>query len=256
MAIRPPAVSWMDEVTSTDVPDNKTLNLAVWGEAKTGKTRFIGTAPKPLIIAAEDGTLTLRDKSIPMIPLDESGQIYEKVRKILLSANERKEDFGWANIETIAIDSVSRLNALLIKELKKQTGHSPLQIADWGVLYSRIEDLVSLLHTAPFDSITTSGEGVKPDPKDKDEQIITVNLQGGYRDDYFYPYDFILYAEERIRGSTRSYIMHTQTYRGRKAAFRKPESAPDAPKEITNCTFGMIKEMVDSYRVIETQEKK
>ena len=255
MAIRPPAVSWMDEVTSTGTGEDKSVDLCIWGNPGSGKTNFIGTASRPFIIASEDGTLTLRDKDIPMLLLKDGESIFERVSQLLRSAIENKEEF-WKDIDTICIDSVSHLNALLIKELKKQTGHQQLQQNDWGVLYTKIETIVSLLHASPFDTIVTAGEAVRASQEDGDELEVTVNMQGGYRNDFFYPYDFVLYAEERIRGANRTYVMHTQTFHGRKAKIRKPESAPAPAKEITNCTFGMIKDMIESYRSIETQEKK
>ena len=61
---------WVNNVRMTNNVADKKLNILLWGRPGTGKTQFMGTAPKPFIIAAEDGVLTLHDKTIPYYILD------------------------------------------------------------------------------------------------------------------------------------------------------------------------------------------
>lgn len=247
--------SWEKEIQFTDRDEDRYLHVCVWGPPHSGKTSFGGTAENPFFLAPEDGTISVSNRHYPMLKLQDGKPTYELCRSVLLDALESKGFFAENIIKTFVLDSVTKLNRLLINEIKIQTGHKVLQQNDWGVLYSRIEDIVSLVNSLPMDTIITSGEAVKTDPEDDAEQLVTVNMQGGFRNDFFDEFDYVLNSEERKRGNTPpTYWMWTQTHRGRKAKFRKPKEATPPPADIQDCTFAMIKEMVESYRQLENKE--
>jgi len=50
------------------------LNMLVWGRQKSGKTALIGSGPKPIVFACEDGTETIRHyPDVQVFPVDERG---------------------------------------------------------------------------------------------------------------------------------------------------------------------------------------
>ena len=51
-----------------------TLYHMIWGRIKSGKTRYIGSGPDPIIFAAEDGAMVLRDHAhIQLFPVNKKG---------------------------------------------------------------------------------------------------------------------------------------------------------------------------------------
>ncbi len=78
-------------VQSSAKPLDKTVNVLAWGPPGSGKTTLIGTAPKPFVLAAEKGMLTLADKDIPFIWLDPEYEIYDTVINVLNKARRKEK---------------------------------------------------------------------------------------------------------------------------------------------------------------------
>lgn len=74
------------------------VKLCVYGQAGAGKTVLCSTAPKPLIISAEAGLLSLADKDVPVIEINNLGELREAYAFISKEAHE---------YETICLDSIS-----------------------------------------------------------------------------------------------------------------------------------------------------
>ena len=72
------------------------VKLCVYGQAGVGKTVLCATAPKPLIISAEAGLLSLADRDVDIIEITSLGELREAF------AIAQK-----AEHETICIDSIS-----------------------------------------------------------------------------------------------------------------------------------------------------
>lgn len=96
------------EIKSTkDIAVNG-VKIAIYGQAGSGKTRLCATAPKPIIISAERGLLSLADKDIPYInveTLDDVSEAYKFLRN--------NDDY-----ETICMDSLSEIAEVLLDTLK------------------------------------------------------------------------------------------------------------------------------------------
>lgn len=85
------------QVTSTK-RDVHHVKFTVYGNAGVGKTVLCSTAPKPLIISAEAGLLSLAGKDVPAIEITSLGELKEAYAYV--KANGDKYD-------TICLDSVS-----------------------------------------------------------------------------------------------------------------------------------------------------
>lgn len=83
------------------------VNIMVYGEAGVGKTSLARTAPKPIIISAERGLLSLAGVDIPVIDVNNIADV--------------KEAYGYvrgSEYETVIIDSISELGETLLAEAK------------------------------------------------------------------------------------------------------------------------------------------
>ena len=100
------------KITTTDHATSR-VNILVYGEAGVGKTVLCATAPKPIILSAESGLLSLRGAGIPVIECNSVADIEEAYDYLLKHVNKRK-------YETVCIDSISELaETVLTEELTK-----------------------------------------------------------------------------------------------------------------------------------------
>ena len=90
--------------------DNYFVNGVIYGQSGVGKTVLAGTAPKPLVLSAEDGLLSLASQDIDFVQItcfNDLINVYNELRK------------GDHDFETIYIDSLSEIAELVLAERKK-----------------------------------------------------------------------------------------------------------------------------------------
>lgn len=90
------------------------VKALVYGRAGRGKTWLCGTAPKPLILSAESGLMTLRKKRIPVIEIQSMADLEEAYTWVTTSPQA-------AHIETVCLDSVSEIAEQCLTAAKKAT---------------------------------------------------------------------------------------------------------------------------------------
>lgn len=86
------------------------VKCIVYGGAGVGKTRLCATAPKPIIISAEEGLLSLSEVKCDYLEIKCLKDLDEAYR-LLKSSSDYK---------TIALDSLAEIAEVLIMELKPQ----------------------------------------------------------------------------------------------------------------------------------------
>ncbi|WLJ71211.1 hypothetical protein [Sphingomonas phage Birtae] len=89
------------------------VKCLVYGKSGVGKTRLIASAPKPFVISAERGLLSLRHFQIPVIQVTSIAQLREAYEFVLKPANRR-------NIGTLALDSGSEIAEVCLAEEKRR----------------------------------------------------------------------------------------------------------------------------------------
>lgn len=247
MARTRPGRKWGQLVKMTNDVKAKKLKILVWGGPGTGKTHLIGTAPKPFVIAAEDGVLTLHKFKIPYFKLDDSMAIYEtflmivesavKKEKVEIEVDGKPEVIDFAEIETIALDSAWMLNSRLTREIKEECGKEKFQHDQWGLLLDRMQKCITDLLESDYHIICTMGEAVKADEMDDQKKQVTFNMQGSFRNQIAYLFDFNLTTFKESVGRRTNYKLFTNDENNRSA-----KSRVDLPKEIVDPTFSKIYE--------------
>ena len=89
------------------------VKVLVYGGSGAGKTRLCSTAPKPLIISAEAGLLTLRKVSIPVIEIKNVDDLREAYEWCAKSQEARQ-------FQTLCIDTISEVAEVVLANLKRQ----------------------------------------------------------------------------------------------------------------------------------------
>lgn len=85
---------------------NQGVKCVVYGGAGVGKTRLCATAPRPIIISAESGLLSLADVDVDYIEISKLSQLDEAYRALKASDE----------YDTICLDSLSEICEVLMEE--------------------------------------------------------------------------------------------------------------------------------------------
>ncbi len=225
--------AWAESVKQTSNIADKKLNILLWGASGSGKTRFMGGAKKPFIIAAEDGVLTLKDKDIPYYLLKSDEKVYDTVLAIIDSAKKKLD--GFEEIETICIDSLWKLNQMLFDEILDEAGLEKAgSFAEWGVLQTRISKVVSALLAMDYHIVASVGEKLKED-KLTEALLPAFNFSGSYADQVAYEFDFNLYLTTKAKGHRLEYVAYSKPENKRNA-----KSRVDLPREIKDLSFDWL----------------
>ena len=100
-------------VSSRNASASHGIKALVYGKAGYGKTYLASTAPKPIILSAESGMLSLRGFDIPVITI----KTVEDLTEAYLWALNSDEAKGF---ETVYIDSISEIAEVVLTNAKAQ----------------------------------------------------------------------------------------------------------------------------------------
>ncbi len=95
------------KIQKTSDIENQGVKCVVYGGAGVGKTRLCATAPKPIIISAESGLLSLTEVDVPYIEIKTLEQLDEAYRYL-----KACDDY-----ETICLDSLSEICEVLVENI-------------------------------------------------------------------------------------------------------------------------------------------
>jgi AAA domain len=105
------------------------VKVLVYGNAGIGKTMLCATAPKPLLISAEGGLLSLQRKNIervfgvntPGITYDIPVALIRTVEDLMRVYDDVKRPDWSANIQTVCLDSLSEIAETVLAHAHTQT---------------------------------------------------------------------------------------------------------------------------------------
>lgn len=123
--------------TDRAVQDNG-IKMLVYGRPGVGKTTLCATAPKPIILSAESGLLSLRKHSIPVIEI--------KTMQDLFDAYSYLTGPEGVNYETICLDSISEIAEVVLANAKKAS-KDPRQA--YAELLTQMQDLIRSFRDIP-----------------------------------------------------------------------------------------------------------
>ena len=121
-------------------PSSHKLKALIYWNAKTWKTTFAGTAPRPLFICAENWLLSIASKApdfVEVKTLQELKDLYKRLK-------ETKPDY-----DTIVIDSLSEISKIIKDNLTNQ-GSKQMILRDWGVFSEEMMQAVRQIVNLPY----------------------------------------------------------------------------------------------------------
>ena len=99
------------QIKSTRESHASGVKLLVYGQSGAGKTSLIPTLPKPLIISAEGGLLSIADSDLPFVEVNSLNALGE-VYAWLTGSDEA------AQFESVALDSISEIAEVILTSEK------------------------------------------------------------------------------------------------------------------------------------------
>ncbi len=115
------------------------VKILCYGAAGAGKTTLIKTLPKPVIISAESGLLSLKGESIPYIEIG----TMDDLQKAYAWASESKDA---SKFKSIAIDSISEIAEVVLAH-EKSNSKDPRQA--YGAMIDQVGSIVRSFRDLP-----------------------------------------------------------------------------------------------------------
>jgi phage nucleotide-binding protein len=115
------------------------VKLLVYGQAGAGKTSLIPTLPKPVVLSAEGGLLSIQDADVPYIEVSSMATLQEAYRWLTSSSEA-------AQFESVALDSISEIAEVCLNAEKKAS-KDPRQA--YGAMQEQMTDIIRAFRDLP-----------------------------------------------------------------------------------------------------------
>lgn len=118
------------------------LTAVVAGAGGRGKSPMSITAPHPLFINAEAGTMSIAKDGVYSTEVKSIGQL-SAIREILAGGPEvYKAKLGVEKIETVIIDTIDEISRLVIGQRLRDTGQDEFKPGDWVWLGDQMNAII------------------------------------------------------------------------------------------------------------------
>jgi phage nucleotide-binding protein len=175
------------------------VKLLVYGQAGAGKTSLIPTLPKPVILSAEGGLLSIADTNLPFIEIT-SMQELQEAYKWLTSSAEAGE------FQSVALDSISEI-AEVVLNAEKKINKDPR--AAYGAMQEQMADVIRAFRDLPGKHVYMSAKLEKT--QDEMGRVLYAPSMPGNKTGQSLPYFFdevlALRVEKDAEGNTRRALM-------------------------------------------------
>ena len=115
------------------------VKVLVYGQAGAGKTSLVKTLPKPIVLSAEGGLLSIQDADLPFIEIGDM----ETLRDAYTWLTQSDEAKGF---ESVALDSISEIAEVVLNAEKKAT-KDPRQA--YGAMQEQMTDIIRAFRDLP-----------------------------------------------------------------------------------------------------------
>lgn len=208
----------LDRVRNTSEVEISFVRGLSYGRTGTGKTRFGGTFPKPLFLAAdtEGGIVTLRKRGVDFIDISGGNDMLEALDELGDEA-----DRGTLQWESVIIDSITiyceqYIDTLVSKRRAESSNkQASMRKVDWGVLDAHLRAVTVAAHILPVNVWWMALEDEQKD-EDTGKPIKGYPMLYGKRSaKMLASMDIVLYHEFIRRGANQpnEYRCHPKPYK-------------------------------------------
>jgi phage nucleotide-binding protein len=162
------------------------LKCLVYGQAGAGKTSLIPTLPRPIILSAEGGLLSIKDADLPYIEVSSMADLREAY--MWLTKSKEAADF-----DSVALDSISEIAEVVLASEKKNA-KDPRQA--YGAMQEALTDLVRAFRDLPGKNVLFTAKLEKA--QDEMGRILYSPSMPGNKTGQLLPYFFDLVMAMRV----------------------------------------------------------
>jgi phage nucleotide-binding protein len=175
------------------------VKLLVYGQAGAGKTSLIPTLPKPVILSAEGGLLSIADTNLPFIEITSMAELQEAYKWLTNSAEA-------GEFQSVALDSISEI-AEVVLNAEKKINKDPR--AAYGAMQEQMADVIRAFRDLPGKHVYMSAKLEKT--QDEMGRVLYAPSMPGNKTGQSLPYFFdevlALRVEKDAEGNTRRALM-------------------------------------------------
>lgn len=132
------------EIKSTKDYHQQGISFLIYAQSGAGKTFLCSTLPKPLILSAESGLLSLVQFDLPYIQINTIDDLYKAYE--WLTTSPEADQF-----ESVALDSISEIAEVILADEKKRMVNGKLvdPRQAYGALIDQMGDLIRAFRDLP-----------------------------------------------------------------------------------------------------------
>lgn len=174
------------------------VKLLVYGAAGAGKTSLIPTLPKPIVLSAEAGLLSIQDADLPFIEINTIEDLREAYVYVTSDAG--------AEFESVALDSISEI-AEVILNAEKKIAKDPRQA--YGAMQEQVSDLIRAFRDLPGKHVYMSAK-LEKSQDEMGRMLYAPSMPGnkvGQSLPYFFDEVLALRVERDSEGNTQRALM-------------------------------------------------
>jgi phage nucleotide-binding protein len=175
------------------------VKLLVYGQAGAGKTSLIPTLPKPVILSAEGGLLSIADTNLPFLEITSMAELQEAYKWLTSSAEA-------GEFQSVALDSISEIAEVVLNQEKK-VNKDPR--AAYGAMQEQMADVIRAFRDLPGKHVYMSAKLEKT--QDEMGRVLYAPSMPGNKTGQSLPYFFdevlALRVEKDAEGFTRRALM-------------------------------------------------
>jgi phage nucleotide-binding protein len=175
------------------------VKLLVYGQAGAGKTSLIPTLPKPVILSAEGGLLSIADTNLPFLEITSMAELQEAYKWLTSSAEA-------GEFQSVALDSISEI-AEVVLNAEKKINKDPR--AAYGAMQEQMADVIRAFRDLPGKHVYMSAKLEKT--QDEMGRVLYAPSMPGNKTGQSLPYFFdevlALRVEKDAEGFTRRALM-------------------------------------------------
>jgi len=124
-----------------------------YGAAGTGKTRAIATLPKPIVLSAEAGLLSIKEFDLPYLEIATLEDLQEAYSWVTQSAEAK-------GFESVALDSITEIAEVVLaaEKLKTEGGKKVHGMRAYGEMADKMADVVRAFRDLPAHHVYFSAQ--------------------------------------------------------------------------------------------------
>lgn len=173
------------KIQRTGTGQPRYLKALICGDPGSAKTLFCSTAPNVLIISMEGGRMSIEDRHVPFVEVDNSTDFLGLLRMLQAGETQRARylkslGFDGSVIDTVAVDTIDELSQILAKERYTAGKRDSLDLQGYGWLKEQMKGITTALRNLELHVVMTSHLRSRDD--DEGHKSIWPAIEGGFNE--------------------------------------------------------------------------